>query len=63
MLTINSRPSYYNGFARNAGESAHPELWQFARGLWIPSLGVTGNVLFDQSVFKSHGTLINMGIN
>ena len=35
--------SWQTGFARNAGESAHPQLWRGLVGLWMPQLGLTGN--------------------
>ncbi len=53
-------PSYAEGFATSAGESAHPELWKGLVGAWVPPLGVTGGTLFDVSGYKNHGTLTNM---
>ena len=49
-------PSYKNGFARNAAESANPGLWDGLVGAWAPSLGVTGGTLRDQSGFGRHGS-------
>jgi len=46
-LKKNSVPSYKAGYARSASESAHPELWEGLVGAWMPSLGVTGDALFD----------------
>lgn len=57
---VDARPSYKQGFARSAGESAHPELWRGLVGAWVPSLGITGDTLFDQSAYKNNGTLTNM---
>ncbi len=53
-------PSYKGGFARNAAESANPNLWKGLVGLWSPSLGPTGLTLFDHASRKNHGTLTNM---
>jgi hypothetical protein len=41
------KPSIETGFARNAGESRHPEQWEGLANAWCPSLGNTGAVLFD----------------
>ena len=43
------QPSFANGFARSAGESAHPDLWKNLQAAWIPNFGNTGNQLFDLS--------------
>jgi len=43
------RPSLREGYARNAAESAFPELWDSLIGAWIPALGYQGNVLHDFS--------------
>jgi hypothetical protein len=59
-LASSIRPSYHQGFARNAGESKYPNLWRGLVGAWVPALGVTGGILFDQSPYKRHGTLTNM---
>ena len=53
-------PSYAQGFARSAGESAKPGLWRGLVGAWMPSLGASGGTLFDISGRKNHGTLTNM---
>ncbi len=60
MFRFNRTPSYHQGFARSASESKYPYLWKALVGAWVPSLGVTGFTLFDQSPFKNHGTLTNM---
>ena len=41
-------------------ESAYPELWTSLLGTWIPSLGPTGDRLYDFSRFANWGTLTNM---
>jgi hypothetical protein len=51
------RGSYQNGFAPRDDESAYPSLWKGCVGAWCPSLGPTGNRLFDWSPLKNHGTL------
>ncbi len=53
-------PSYKQGYARNAAESAAPGLWKGLVGPWAPSLGPTGLTLRDLSGFGNHGTLTNM---
>lgn len=50
-------PSYTQGFARNAAESAYPNLWKGLAGLWLPALGPTGLTLHDPSGYKNHGTI------
>jgi len=52
-----ARPSYAGGYARSAGESAYPDDWKSLQGLWVPSLGATGQTLRDVSGEKNHGTL------
>ena len=54
------RPSYASGYAKNASQSAHPNLWDGLVGAWMPSLGVTGETLRDVSGNGNHGTLTNM---
>jgi len=55
------RPSYAQGFARNAAESAYPELWRGLVGLWPTSLGPTGLTLYDRSLgVPNNGGLTNM---
>ena len=54
------KPSYATGYARNASESANPNLWKGLVGAWMPSFGVTGNTLKDVSGNGNDGTLTNM---
>ncbi len=53
-------PSWKQGFARNAAESAAPGLWKGLVGLWVPSLGPTGLTLRDLCGAGNHGALTNM---
>ncbi len=53
-------PSYKTGYARNAGKSENPGLWDDLRGLWVPALGPTGLTLRDVSGHKNDGTLTLM---
>ncbi len=53
-------PTYAQGFARHAGDSACPGLWDGLVGAWVASLGPTGWTLFDASGRHNHGTLTNM---
>lgn len=59
IVPRNARPSYQQGYARNASESANPGLWKGLVGLWAPSLGPTGLTLRDISGYGNHGTLTN----
>ncbi len=54
------KPSYATGYAKNASQSAHPNLWDGLVGACMPSLGVTGETLRDVSGNGNHGTLTNM---
>lgn len=54
------RPSYHQGYARNASESAYPGLWRGLMGAWLPSFGPSGNTLYDLSGKKNHGVLTAM---
>ena len=54
------KPSYASGYAKNASQSAHPNLWDGLVGAWMPSLGVTGETLRDVSGNGNHGTLTFM---
>lgn len=54
------KPSFSTGYAKNASESANPNLWKGLVGAWMPSFGVTGNVLKDVSGNGNDGTLTNM---
>ena len=47
---------YSAGIARNASESAYPNLWRGLVGLWEPGAGLQGNRLIDFSSYKNHGT-------
>ena len=58
-LTQRSEPSYRNGFARSAAESASPNLYKGLVGAWVPAMGPTGMTLRD-IVGENHGTLTNM---
>lgn len=52
------QPTWKQGFARSAGESAYPNLWKGLVGAWEPGLGPTGTTtLHDVSGFKHNGTL------
>ena len=54
------KPSYASGYAKNASQSAHPNLWDGLVGAWMPTLGVTGETLRDVSGNGNHGTLTGM---
>ena len=54
------KPSYATGYAKNASESASPNLWKGLVGAWMPSFGVTGETLKDVSGNGNDGTLTNM---
>ena len=60
ICTPRRRPSWKQGFARNAAESKNPGLWKGLRGLWAPVLGPTGTTLRDVSGYGNHGVLTNM---
>lgn len=62
VITLPQRasPSWQTGFARYAGESLYPNLWNGLVGAWVPALGPTGLVLRDVSGRGSHGTLTDM---
>ena len=57
--TVGPQPSYHQGFARSAGESAYPGLWKGLVGAWVPALGVSGGILRDVSGYGNHGNLTN----
>jgi len=42
-----SKPSYKTGYAKNASESAYPELWEGLKHAWVPSLGSSGSAIAD----------------
>ncbi len=55
------RPSYHQGYARHAGESLYPSLWQGLVGAWVPALGPTGTaILRDVSGRNNHGTMVSI---
>lgn len=54
------QPTWKQGFARSAAESAHPNLWDGLVGAWSIGLGPTGLTLFDVSGRRNNGTLTNM---
>ncbi|HDY68146.1 hypothetical protein LCGC14_1610550 [marine sediment metagenome] len=58
VIAQDIRPSFNQGYARNALESKIPHLWKGIVGHWVPSLGVTGiKTLRDISGRRNHGTL------
>lgn len=54
-------PSYSQGFARYAAQSVYPELWRGLVALFAPRLGATGQMLYDSSLWKNHGTFYGSG--
>jgi len=50
---------YNQHHTRPGSNLLYPQLWKGCVGAWCPSLGVTGNTLFDHSGFGNHGTLTN----
>ena len=52
------KPSYASGYAKNASQSAHPNLWDGLVGAWMPSLGVTGK-LIREVVGKNHAAVVD----
>jgi len=54
------KPSFSTGYAKNASESANPNLWKGLVGAWMPSFGVTGGTLKVVSGNGNDGTLTNM---
>jgi len=51
------RPSYHQGLAYSASESAYPGSWKGLVGAWVPALGNTGNRVLDVSSVKNHATI------
>ncbi len=51
------KPSYATGYAKNASQSAHPNLWDGLVGAWMPSMGDCGNDLHDLSGRGNHAEL------
>ncbi len=56
LQILNPNPSDGTGFARNKAESAFPEMWDGLKGLWVPFLGPSGQ-LMDWSGGNKHGAL------
>lgn len=52
------KPSYASGYAKNASQSAHPNLWDGLVGAWMPSLGVTGKRIRDV-VRNNHAAVVD----
>ena len=51
------KPSYATGYAKNASQSAHPNLWDGLVGAWMPSMGDCGWDLNDLSGRGNHAEL------
>lgn len=49
-------PSFKQGYARSASQSANPHLWRGLVGAWVPELGVTGNTIHDVSGRRNPAT-------
>lgn len=60
-MLLNPIPSYAMGWARNPGQAMYPDLWKGLVGYWDPTLGKTGEILYDWSPGpQSNGVLTNM---
>lgn len=57
ILRSARRPSYQQGFARSAAESAYPQLWSHFAASWATSLGPTGLRVIDSSGHHRDGTI------
>ena len=55
------QPTWKQGFARSAGESAYPNLWKGLEFALVPELGPTG-VTLREVIGGEHGTLTNMEV-
>lgn len=55
MARRSTPPSYHQGFAHNASESAYLDLWKGLVGSWAASLGPVGVSLRDLSGFGNDG--------
>ncbi|MCP4165660.1 MAG: hypothetical protein GY759_07175 [Chloroflexi bacterium] len=44
-IKSNVEPSYKSGYAKSAGESANPGLWDGLQDAWVPQMGPTGLVI------------------
>ena len=53
------RPSWSQGFARNAKEARNPHLWNGLVGHWGFNLGATGLTAHDVSRRGNNGVLTN----
>lgn len=56
-------PTFGTGFARNSHNAAFPNLWRGLVGAWCPSLGITGDRLYDISGHNHHCTLTNFAFS
>jgi len=54
------KPSFHQGFARSAGESAFPERWRGLVHDFSPAMGIQGGELKDFSGNLAHGTFSGM---
>ena len=54
-------PSFAQGFANCAAESAFPDLWRGLVGAWLPALGPSGERLLDRSATRAHGVYSGTG--
>lgn len=54
-------PSYQNGFAHNAAESARPQDWSGLRWAGVPELGPSGTTLHDITR-RTNGTITNANL-
>lgn len=59
VLPSHVRPSFATGYARNASESATPELWDGAIMFAAPALGNTGSTIHDNSGHGRDGSFFN----
>jgi len=60
VRTQRSQPSYKQGYARSASESAFPNLWKGIIGAWMTSFGPTGSTVFDLAGNHNDAALTNM---
>lgn len=51
------KPSYATGYAKNASQSAHPNLWDGLVGAFVPMLGYTGLSAKDVSGSQNEGVI------
>jgi len=57
VLARAAPPSYHQGYARSAGDSAYPTLRSKMLHGWVPALGFHGLILRDEGPEKVHGVL------